>query len=38
VISHNETTLINADVIYGVTMNNEGVSKVVSVKMPEQAK
>ena len=38
VISHNETTLINADVIYGVTMNNEGISKVVSVKMPEQAK
>ena len=38
VISHNETTLINADVIYGVTMNNEGVSRVVSVKMPEQGK
>ena len=38
IISHNETTLINADVIYGVTMNSEGISKVVSVKMPEQSK
>ncbi len=38
VISHNETTLINADVIYGVTMNGEGVSRAVSVKMPEAAK
>ena len=38
VISHNETTLINADVIYGVTMNGEGVSRVVSVKMPEQSR
>jgi chromosome segregation protein len=38
VISHNETTLINANVIYGVTMSSEGLSKVVSVKMPEQLK
>ena len=36
IISHNETTLINADVIYGVTMNDQGISRVVSVKMPEQ--
>ena len=36
IISHNETTLINADVIYGVTMNDAGISRVVSVKMPEQ--
>jgi chromosome segregation protein len=36
IISHNETTLINSDVIYGVTMNDEGISRVVSVKMPEQ--
>jgi chromosome segregation protein len=36
IISHNETTLINADVIYGVTMNDEGISRVVSVKMPDQ--
>jgi chromosome segregation protein len=36
IISHNETTLINADVIYGVTMSDEGISRVVSVKMPEQ--
>ena len=37
IISHNETTLINADVIYGVTMNDQGISRVVSVKMPEQS-
>ena len=37
VISHNETTLLGADVIYGVTMGPEGVSRVVSVKMPKDA-
>ncbi len=36
IISHNDSTLINADVIYGVTMTNEGLSKVVSVKMPNE--
>lgn len=36
VISHNETTMLNADVIYGVTMTGEGLSKVVSVKMPKE--
>ncbi len=34
VISHNENTLINSDVIYGVTMTSDGLSKVVSVKLP----
>ncbi len=37
IISHSETTLINADVIYGVTMDQEGISHVVSVKMPADA-
>ena len=36
IISHNDSTLINSDVIYGVTMTNEGMSKVVSVKMPKE--
>ena len=34
VISHNENTLVNADVLYGITMTSEGTSKVVGVKLP----
>ncbi len=35
IISHNDATMMNSDVIYGVTMTEEGMSKVISVKMPK---
>jgi chromosome segregation protein len=36
VITHNETTLLNADVIYGVTMSESGISRIVGVKPPKE--
>jgi chromosome segregation protein len=38
VVTHNKRTMEMADVLYGVTMEEHGVSKIISVKMNKQDK
>ena len=38
VITHNRETMSRANILYGVTMGNDGVSKVLSVKLEEAVK
>ena len=35
IITHNRATMEIADVLYGVTMGNDGVSRLVGVKLEE---
>ena len=37
VVTHNKRTMEMADVLYGVTMEQQGVSKIISVRMNRES-
>jgi chromosome segregation protein len=37
VVTHNRATIEGADVLYGITMGSDAISRVVSLKLPEDA-
>lgn len=37
IVTHNRATIEGADVLYGITMGSDAVSRIVSLKLPEEA-
>ncbi|MBX6343077.1 MAG: AAA family ATPase, partial [Thermomicrobiaceae bacterium] len=38
VVTHNRATIEGADTLYGITMGDDGVSRVLSLRLPEEAR